>query len=252
MAVAEISGYVGQHQSFPKTEKVQNHLVTLLELRALPEKKAPAIDASAVAKGEKKGVLYRDAGVEEGKNWLGMALDRLRNLKFNLDAPKINAPKAPVFGPWLSVLLWCVLIGAVVAFAYYGIRHIDWKRTLARKSKAVLEEDEPERSLDEWLTAADQLANEGRYREAVRALYLACLLRFDYGRVARFDRRQTNWEHLARIETSPRAPAGIDFRTPTKAFDNIWYGFRTDGMTDVVRFRDWYHSITKAVMEVPK
>jgi len=252
MSVSEISDYVAQRQKYGKSEAVRDHLVTMLKLKALPEQKTLSVDADAIAKSEKSAVLYRDAGVDEGKNWLGMALDRLRNIRLNLDPPQINAPKAPTFGPWLTYLLWTILVCAVGAFAYFGIRHIDWKRTLNRRSKVIMEEDEPERSLDEWLTSADLLAAEGKYREAVRALYLACLLRFDEGRVARFDRRQTNWEHLARVEKSPRLPENLDFRTPTKAFDNIWYGFRTDGMPDVLKFRDWYHSITKAVMEVPK
>jgi len=111
----------------------------------------------------------------------------------------------------------------------------------------MLEQDEPERTLDEWLDMANKLTADGKYREAVRCLYLACLLRFDEHLVARFDRGQTNWEHLARIRASSRMPIGLDFESPTKRFDTIWYGHRTRGLSDVDQFKDWYGRITEAL-----
>ncbi|HWA84414.1 MAG TPA: DUF4129 domain-containing protein, partial [Fimbriimonadaceae bacterium] len=108
-------------------------------------------------------------------------------------------------------------------------------------------DDEPERTLDEWLELSSSYERDGKYREAVRALYLACLLKFDERNVARFLRSQTNWEHLARIETSPKKPAGLDFRTPTQAFDRIWYGYKVRGPIDVAEFRAWYGDVTRAL-----
>jgi hypothetical protein len=129
----------------------------------------------------------------------------------------------------------------------YAINRFSWSKRLERRAKALLDEDEPERSLDEWLEMADKLEREGKYREAVRSLYLACLLKIDEARIARFERSQTNWEHLARIEASPRRPAELEFREATMAFDHIWYGMRVDGSTDVMRFRNWYRQVTEAV-----
>ena len=111
----------------------------------------------------------------------------------------------------------------------------------------MLEDDEPERSLDEWLAEADTLQAQGRYREAVRALYLASLLRFDEARVARFQRGQTNWEHLTRIEASPTMPKDLDFRATTRLFDRIWYGRIVRGKEDVDQFRAWYLNITNTL-----
>lgn len=233
-------------------ERVRQRLQTLVELCALTEKDSPRVDASAIAKSTKSAVVYRDVGEQEGRNWLGESLSRLRNIRIDWRPKLPNGPNVPQMPYWVTYLLWGLLGAAVLFFVFLAFRHFDWKRRLARRAKALVEDHEPERSLDEWLTAADGFAAEGKHREAVRALYLACLLRFDEARVARFDRRETNWEHLARIEKSPRKPADLDFRTPTRAFDEIWYGFRTQGLPDVERFRVWYSEVTQMVKETPK
>jgi hypothetical protein len=83
----------------------------------------------------------------------------------------------------------------------------------------------------------------------VRCLYLACLLRLDDAGVARFDRSETNWEHLYRIERSPSKPTGLGFRAPTIAFDRVWYGHNVRGLSDVHEFRMWYVGVQEALKE---
>lgn len=208
--------------------------------------------ASGHAKEIKSNPLFRDPGVQEQSNWLDGAVRRLMNL-----IPKDNKP--PDFNPrnaavpnWVVPAMWVILGAAVLIFGYFVLRHFTWKGALKRKAKAVLEEDEPERTLDEWLAMADQHLSEGRYREAVRAMYLSCLLKFDEAGIARFIRGETNWEHLHRISASPKKPASIDFRPPTQAFDRIWYGYHVRGAEDVEQFRAWYQQITEALRSAPK
>jgi hypothetical protein len=76
-------------------------------------------------------------------------------------------------------------------------------------------------------------------------------LRFDEALVARFDRGQTNWEHLYRIEQSARKPEGLDFRTPTNLFDRVWYGYQGKGAEEVSLFRQWYLRITESLQGSP-
>jgi hypothetical protein len=148
---------------------------------------------------------------------------------------------------FLIPVVWVILAGLLLAFIVFAVRFVSFSKSKKRKAKAVLEEDEPERTLDEWLALADAHEREGRFREAVRALYLACLLKFDERNVARFIRSQTNWEHLARIESSPKLPVGLDFRAATKAFDQVWYGHKVRGRADVDEFRAWYLSVTEGL-----
>lgn len=229
-----------------RREKVGEQLRGMVELKALGEgSSADAKSVAAAAQSIKNSPVYRDSGLDEQSNWLGRALARLRNI--HIDWPK--GPDAPQmgnmgFGRILVNIVWVLLGLGILYLLYLAIRHVEWKAKLARRAKAVLEEDEPERTLDEWLAQADELAAKGQYREAVRALYLACLLRFDEHRVARFIRGETNWEHLARIQASDRRPADLDFRPATQAFDRIWYGKRVRGREDVEMFRAWYTEIT--------
>jgi len=221
----------------------------IVSLMAQAERVEPVRDASALAADIERSPLYADRGAKDESNWLGVALERLKNLRF--DPPKGRQVDTPNFsiGPWFTYVMWTLLAALVLGLAYFAFRHFNWRQALERKAKMLVEEDEPERSLDEWLEMADRLAREGRHREAVRALYLSCLLQFDQARVARFDRGQTNWEHLARIHQSARRPADLDFLPPTQAFDRIWYGKMVRGPQDVDQFRAWYTAISGMLRE---
>lgn len=222
-------------------------------LRALGEGGSTAPKPGAGrAKEIKKSPFYTDQGAESETNWLGKALKKLID---RLTMPRMENPNLPAPQGNFSFLInivWGILAVLALGFAYYAISSIRLSRQMWRKSSALLEEDEPQLTLDEWLAEADRLAADGKHREAVRALYLACLLRFDEHRVARFVRGQTNWEHLERIEASANRPEGLSFREPTRAFDRIWYGMRVRGLEDVAQFREWYQEVTRRLSEVRK
>lgn len=225
--------------------------VRFVSLKAMAESAGKPADQSRRLKEIKSSVLYNDEGAKEQANWLSGAIARLRNLVPKFDAPRTRGPgiRPPAFAPVLIYLVWFLLAAAVLAFIVYALRFVSFAKLKHRKAKAMLADDEPERTLDEWLALAQSLELEGRYREAVRALYLACLLKFDERNIARFIRSQTNWEHLARIEGSPRRPSNLDFRTPTGAFDRIWYGFKGRGREDVDDFRQYYGRVCDALRE---
>ncbi len=196
--------------------------------------------------------LYRDAGPSKRSNWLSRIgqrisdwLDRLlegQTRPGNLDMGFARLE-------WLKYAAWAVLGIGAIAFLAFVVRQFNWnfERRRRRRVGGLLDDEEPERTADEWLARADDLAREGKHREAVRCLYLACLVRLDEANVARFIRSQTNWEHLERIESSPRRPEGLDFLGPTQAFDRIWYGRVTEGAPDVERFRATYTSLCESL-----
>lgn len=219
---------------------------------AIPQ--APGGSAADRARSIKsRSPLYHDGGAKETSSWLSRAFQRLgeaiSNFFSDRTAPTTNMPAPTIFGSWLIYLMWTLLAIVLIGFIAFAISRFAWRKKLGRKA-ALLDDDEPERTLDEWLTLANELEAEGRYREAVRCLYLACLLKFDEKLVARFDRGETNWEHLSRIEASTRRPASIDFRPPTQAFDRVWYGHLVEGRTDVDRFRAWYSDVVDQLAKV--
>jgi hypothetical protein len=224
--------------------------LTLLGTKA--EEMPTDSSAQGMAKSIKSSPLYHDQKPAQS-NWWERSLDGFYNwlskLFANRDKSKAESNAPAILGPWVVYMMWTILGCLVLFFVVLAARHFKWKLTLKRKSKALLSDDEPERTLDEWLERADALEAEGKHREAVRCLYLACLMRFDEARVARFDRGQTNWEHLRRIQQCATLPPGTNFEPPTQAFDRIWYGMATRGAADVRQFRNWYAEISNALLE---
>lgn len=193
---------------------------------------------------------YNDSGIAKERNWFADSLKRvttaienaLRGI-FDRPSPNVNLPESTP--NIISVIAWIFFGGALIAFFTWGILWLSKRISPASKLNlgGMLGEDEPDRTADEWIVESDRLASEGKYREAVRCLYLACLVRFDEAHVARFLRQETNWEHLRRIQTSAKLPTGIDFKPPTQKFDEIWYGFNTNGQPDVDDFKAIYLEI---------
>lgn len=70
---------------------------------------------------------------------------------------------------------------------------------------------------------AQQSADTGDYRTAVRYLYLSVLLSLDERDLLRFDRSKTNREYLRSVGDSEFAPT---LRDVIDVFDRVWYGFR--------------------------
>lgn len=256
-AVSAALGKVGSNPDIARSvvalKSAGNHDEALNRIRQITETLAQAEsarqspDISRQVSAIKSSTFYRDSGVRESSSWLTEALKKLDELRLKNQKPREPIGALPSWlGQAFVYLMWTVIGVVVSLLLFFGFQHLAWKRSLARKAGAIIEADEPERSLDEWLELADQHAAAGRFREAVRAMYLACLLKFDESRIARFDRGQTNWEHLHRIEASPRLPEGIEFRTTTKAFDRIWYGRAATHQEDVDRFRHWYIALKSA------
>lgn len=191
-----------------------------------------------------------------GKSWVQRILDRLnqwqRENQNNNGGNNLEFPDLPWLAGLLRVLMYLVLATAIGLLIWLLTK----LRTLAQVRKAksrsgggILEDGEELLSEDQYLANADDLIAQGRFREACRALYLACLVRLDSARVARLEPTQTNWEHLRRVEANRNKPEGIDFRTPTKLFDHAWYGYTARTAADVDPFRTAYLQI-KQLTEV--
>ncbi len=223
----------------------QNQLTSMLRSRArLQGSFSAPPDAVMAAKDIKSSKLFmKDKGTVEDSNWVQQGLQHLTHLipNFNFQPPESRRPTGGI-DPFsvLRVLFILVILLLVGGLLYFAISQFKYRSSLKRKASAMLEEDEPERTADEWLQLADGLTRQGRYREAVRCLYLACLLRLDEAGVIRFSRNETNWEHLGRLQTSPKRPEMLDFTAPTRAFDQVWYGRRVRGIEDVEQFKAWY------------
>ena len=73
-----------------------------------------------------------------------------------------------------------------------------------------------------WAGLADGLAHEGKFREAIRHLYLATLSRLHRDGAIDYDPAKSNWDYFRGFKgPSPQLPP---FRELTRRFDFAWYG----------------------------
>ena len=213
-----------------------------------------------IAEDLKRDPVYHRT-TAKSSNWLSKTIANIWEW-FNKLFKKKEEDRRPLQNPaaWLSALstivYWVVIALLVVivgVFVFYMVRAINLKRSQRRTGKAsVIDDLEIIKTEDEYLREADGLIAQGRFREAIRSLYLACLLSIDAIRIAKFERSETNWEHLRRIESSRTKPEAFEFRSVTRIFDRVWYGFELKGMEDVDFLRAKYLEIKALKVENPR
>lgn len=254
-AIAELRSAQGDKPA------LRQKIVTILRLMdsaegfsasTAPSGKSPsALAKEIVARDE-----YRVKKAPAESNWLQQVFEGFGKWFSNLfKAPEprkgSNFNGSWLDGAWLlglveflRILLVVLIAGALILAIVLGIRQFNIS------SRTFLDEGEELRTREEYLDLAEQLVQSGDLRQAIRALYVASLLRLDELKIARFDRSDTNWEHLARFESSSKRPIDVDFRAVTQSFDRFWYGRVPVLIEDVVSFRQVHDRL--ASMEVPK
>jgi hypothetical protein len=166
-------------------------------------------------------------GIGDALTWLGKKLGKL--LDWLLDFLPRTGPNGQQGGGdirWTVLIMTGLIVLAVVLLAL----------TVLRRSKkdapAVTESTEPvgskrdenplSRGATEWERYAAQLAQEGRFREAIRAWYHAVLVTCYSAGILYFRKGRTNWEYIALLPPSHTwRPGLIDL---TRRFELEWYG----------------------------
>ena len=151
--------------------------------------------------------------------WLWGWIDRL--------LPDRSPSTGSGLGRGLTTLVgWLVIVGAgllLILLLGYWLRHLLGGLLRGHTiNEAVTGEDGLPASAAQARQQASQMAESGNYREAVRRLYLAALLRLREREIIRFDSSLTNQEVLARMQSN--APARAHLEPVVDTFDRVWYG----------------------------
>ncbi|HRJ43271.1 MAG: DUF4129 domain-containing protein [Caldilineaceae bacterium] len=143
--------------------------------------------------------------------------------------PRRSPVAGGALGQVTSTLIgWAIFVsGGLLLVLLLGY----WLRRLLAGMLAGQESGDAEAGADGWPVSAaqarqqaGQMAQAGNYREAVRRLYLAALLRLAEREVIRYDPSQTNREVLERVD--PNAPTHGHLQPVVETFDRVWYGER--------------------------
>jgi len=126
------------------------------------------------------------------------------------------------------------IVGALVALIVLLITFLalEVRRRARGKTKPALETSEPlgstrdddplSRGASEWERYAAQLAQSGRFREAIRAWFHAALVSCYAAGVLHFRKSRTNWEYVAAL--APSLDWRPEFISLTRRFEREWYG----------------------------
>jgi hypothetical protein len=150
--------------------------------------------------------------------------------------PRLSAPGG---GGGFSILGWVLLAGlalAILVVAGYLFftrrREAHAPKTPAATGRGSVPDGDTRQVLEEspaelW-RQAERCAGEGRFRDAVRALYLAVLSLLHRQRLIRFESTRTNGEYVRQVQLAEQAPPALHdpFQQLTNLFESQWYGER--------------------------
>jgi len=137
-----------------------------------------------------------------------------------------------------------VLIPLLAHVTYTLARFLGRQRSPGRDSAGPASPPRPV-SPAELIREAERHAAAGRYREAVRGLYLALHRSLQLRGLLPRTSSQTNWECVTHLSSTPRVLTLV--RPFTQTFDEKWYGGRTASAEDVSRCRDWLAAVMQEV-----
>ena len=168
-------------------------------------------------------------------DWIGRVWKRLFGGKGRTRQPS-DWSMPSIFGGLTQLLLWILLAALVTLAIVLGVRA--WKKrrpeaTLPQVDQVSAVPDLRQENVsadalheDEWLKLAHELIDQGEYRLALRAYYLAGLAHLAERDVVRLARFKSNRDYVREVDRRGRAWPDVQaaFREHVLGFDRVWYG----------------------------
>lgn len=159
-------------------------------------------------------------------HWLAEKIDKLLDWLLDLfpsSNPGLQQPRSGMRGI-VSVVVAIIVL--VILFLAYSVARRSKRRTADVETSVPFgskgDEDPLSRGATEWERYAIQLAEAGRFREAIRAWYHAVLVTCYSGGVLHFRKGRTNWEYVSTL--APSVPWRPEMIQLTRRFEREWYG----------------------------
>jgi hypothetical protein len=188
------------------------------------------------------------------RNAVGRMLDRFFDWLERI--LRRNTPRSGEGRPWLGSISTTTASAIAVATALlvaWLLWRVRWRRDRAAEDGPITVlpggdamPDALSQPSDRWARFAEEFARDGRWRLALRALYLEILVLLHERGALRYERQRTNGEYAAELAGSP---AGEAFRQLTFAFDLAWYGNKPFGAAGYRAALGWTRAVDRATAQ---
>jgi hypothetical protein len=201
------------------------------------------------------------AGAKTLKRWWNKFNDWWHSLFPKSTPSKPSTGSGVDWRPATKALLYIALAVVAVILALFIFKYLRSRRpTDVVKAKGLdavpvdLEDENvvaDQKTGDQWLQMARELMDQGDYRLALRALYLANLARLAEHEMIAIARYKTNRDYLT--ELTRRTPNDEDIRDTfaqnVALFDKVWYGRHMADREDVEAFARRQDHLLNRVMD---
>jgi len=160
----------------------------------------------------------QDTMLEKVNNWLNRLLQ--------------NVTKWRAQSAWVGrVLVWGFIV-AICAGLVWALLQLErrWRVRLVPQRRTPALTAPSARDWQLWLEDARRAASAGAWREAIHAVYWACIARLEARRLWPADRARTPREYLALVPVADPRHSGLS--ALTRSFERTWYGGRAAAETD--------------------
>ncbi len=161
-------------------------------------------------------------------------LKNLWNRLFHSSGRREHSGASPISDLLIKAFVPLFLIVAIWGLALLirrGLR--DRKPRIKPTDAAAFDIDTAEADMisepDGWLERAHELAESGQYRRALRATFLAALLRLDSAGAVEYARSRTNGDYLVHLRHRGQRQIEESFGPLSSTVDEHWYGDRETG-----------------------
>ena len=159
--------------------------------------------------------------------WLGKKIGQLIDWILDLFPRRtIERPGGTLGMRWIVIAVVVLIVLIIIVLAVDVARRSraagDDLLTSTAPVRSARDDDPLSRGATEWERYAAQLADAGRFREAIRAWYHAVLVTCYATGALHFRKGRTNWEYIASL--SPSIAWRAELIRLTQRFEQEWYG----------------------------
>jgi hypothetical protein len=144
----------------------------------------------------------------------------------------------------VAVTVGCLLVVVLLGHIAYTLVRALRKPGGPRSGPGRVVRERP-RTPEELCREADELAERGEFRQAVRSFYLALTRSLQLAGLLPRSTSQTNWERVQHLRDHAALVAIV--QPFTEVFDAKWYGQRPASAEDVERCRGWFEAALQEV-----